>query len=241
MLLLLELCLYFLFIFISIIPKQHCAFLALQIMERFIFEALWGVPAKGKMADTDGKDGTVSRQSSLIDELLDGIVQSAASKYASEAGQKLVQILSTCAVRDTHQRRYTQAAVAGEGPLEPSVTTVPRGWLNSGKNVTRKRMHPSTLVDNHSDATLASLRRLDGAVPGGGFAAARGLPVPPTRQASLSVGPSEALRQALKGASKDDAWRQCHLGPQNVDAHTTGWGLGETLGFKSSYQVLYIN
>ncbi len=191
------------------------------------------------MAGRDaGTDGTGIRQLSLLDELLDGIVEQAASKYASEAGQKLVEILKTCSVRDTLQRRYTQAAVAGGGLLEPSVTTVPRGWLNSGKTVPRKRMHPSTLVDNHSDATLASLRRLDGALSGGGFAAARGLPVPPTRQASLSVGPSEALRQALKSASKDDAWRQCHLGPQNMDAQATGC-LGETLGFKSSYQVIF--
>ena len=205
-------------------------------MQNFILETLWGVPANEKLAISDyGDGGTVLRQSSLLDELLDGIVESAASKYASEACQKLDQILYTSLVRDSRQRRYTQA-VTGGGPLEPSVTTVPRGWLNSGKTVPRKRMHPNTRVDDHSNDTLASLRRLDGAISGG-FAAARGIPVPPTRQASLSFGPSEALRQALKSASKEDAWQQCHFGFQNTEVQATGWSLKETLGLKSSYQV----
>jgi hypothetical protein len=210
----------------------------MQIMQNFIREALWGVPANEKLVISDsGEGGTVLRQSSLLDELLDGIFDSAASKYASEACQKLDQILNTSVVRDSRQRRYTQA-VTGAGPLEPSVTTVPRGWLNSGKTVHRKRMHPSTRVDNHSNDTLASLRRLEGAISGGGFAVARGIPVPPTRQASLSFGSSEALRQALKSASKEDAWQQCHFGSQTTDVQATGWSNGETVGLKSSYQVL---
>lgn len=209
-------------------------------MQCFIQEVLWGT------ADYDAKvneEIDEENPSSLIDELLDGIVHVAVAKYARNVSQKLTHMLSVSAPSHIQQKRYTQAVMNCSGPVEPAVSTVPRGWLNSGHaGIARRRMQPSAHLSDFSDDTLASLRQIGGGMVPGGFAALRSPPIPPPRQASLVQMPSAALRSALRSASKEDAWRQCQIstGPA-VDAlaNFVGWGASNERMSRSrmAYQV----
>ena len=227
---------------------------SVQIMQNFIQEVLWGADKANKKSKfTDCSES----KSCLLDELLDRIIDGVASKYASCVSQKLTHMLSASVEHHSHQRRFTLAAKehlehSSSYPVEPAVTTVPRGWLNSGRSgVFRQKMKPSNRLVDNTIQTLGTLRNLESGTGqravafGNSFAAVRAFPTPPPRHASLGPNASKALRDTLRQAMQEDAWQQCQQPErQEVSVVTEcyvptmfGWNNDQTEGWKAKYQV----
>lgn len=186
---------------------------------------------------------------SLLDKILDKIIDSTTKKYAADVSRKLTGILEGCRSSHDPQTRYTRSAALALGPMEPAVSTVPRGWLNAGSgggggSGARSRMRPTALASDHTGETLDALHKFrgDGGVfPDTGFCASRQRrPVPsiPQRQDSLAVAgtASPALLEELSCVRKRDAWRQC------LPFDSAGFSStmeGNSAGWRSSYQVYF--
>jgi len=121
------------------------------IISQLIERVLWG----GGGGDDDDDNG-------LVDLLLDGISTVAAARFARKASVHINHALAKgkAASKTSASSRYSRAMVLEE-VLEPKVSTMPRGWLNSGKDVesSLKRVPKSKMTADHTQETATALKR----------------------------------------------------------------------------------
>ncbi|KAJ1492756.1 hypothetical protein T484DRAFT_1770346 [Baffinella frigidus] len=176
-----------------------------EMAEGLIGEIMWGTSDNPGIVDV------------LLDKIIDRSVQAFAHSAVGSIAQrfdqgerakvKVPRVLYVAKVPYGLQAkvprvlRYSTAMLETK-TVEPVVTTVPRGWLNSQRPVVRKRLKVGAVLHDTTPDTLAALSRL-----------APRPPRPPSRAESLqSTGEDAGVRKALDGAMleirREDAWQQ---------------------------------
>ena len=161
-----------------------------KMADGLVQEIMWGT------SDNEG----------IVDVLLDHIISQSVENFARHAVGSIAQRFDAgnrAKSKTPHALRYTSTMLERKA-VEPVITTIPRGWLNSQRPIVRKRLQVGAVMRDATQDSLAALTRL-----------APRPPAPPSRAESISSaagaaprGVQRALDSAMTALRQEDAWQQ---------------------------------